>query len=392
MTFKVMRILLVSAVLAAGCTQWSAAAQPEVAAGEFHFDGDRIVLKLKEKGLHPKVLVNLGDGEPNAFVVDTGAGVNVIDSRIAAQQGYEVVGQIEVGAPGGNQVPGNIVRVPLARVGEATIRHAEFVTVDLEEFSGGQMQGVLGLPLFSKYLLMYDLEGGLITVSKGHLKADDPGVQPYEEVASHLRIDVDVAGTRVPSHIDTGSMGGFTLPGELKDALPLSASPKSAAQARLIGGARNIEFGILDGVVSFAGVDYPNPNLAFMDPSPGAGNIGGEVLRDFLMTIDQTNQLVRFEKIRRDRREQHHSAADSPRKLGLMLRNRPGNSAMVLATVIPDSLAENAGLQAGDELVALNGLPIDQYDMSDLGELFKGATPLRFEVQRAGKAMIMKIE
>ena len=212
--------LLAIALLGAS-GKWSAAAAQEVAAGEFDFFGDAFVLQLEEERTHPTVMVDLADGEQQAFILDTGASVHVIDSGIAEALGYEVIGELEIGAPGGNQVPGKIVRVPLASIGDAMIKNAEFVTMDFNEFSNGQFQGVLGTRLFQEHLLTLDLANGQMTVSRGSLSAGDSNVDTYEDVDSHIRVNVDIAGTRVPSHIDTGSMGGFTFPAELKRSLPL---------------------------------------------------------------------------------------------------------------------------------------------------------------------------
>ncbi len=378
-----------ASVLAAGLAGSAIGEDFDAAAGEFHFDGESIELHLQNKGVHPKVLVDLGDGKSNAFIVDTGASVNVIDRKIAEDNGYEIVGETEIGAPGGKQIPGNIVRIPLAHIGDAIVKDAEFVTMDLHTFSRGQMQGVLSLRLFDDYLLSYDLAGGKIIVSTGALSADDAAVQTYKSVSAHLSIDIDVAGNIVPSHIDTGSMGGFMLPAELKDSLPLAESPKSTGYANLVGGPRQIEFAKLDGAVTFAGETYNNPNIAFMDPSPGAGNIGGQVLSDFIMTIDQRNELIKFQKTAVKKRV---ATGNAPRQVGMMFQGMSGGGPMTLASVVPGSIAEKAGLQSGDVLIALNDKLLEQYDMQELGTLFRGSTALKLDVERDGETMIVNIQ
>ena len=120
----------------------SAAAQTQIApedmpdAGNFNFPGDTVVLPLTDGG-HPRVTVDFGDGQRYQFIVDTGASVNIIDSAIAEELGFEVSGEMEIGAPGGAQIPGKIIRVESVRVGDATITDAEFVTMDINEFSQG---------------------------------------------------------------------------------------------------------------------------------------------------------------------------------------------------------------------------------------------------------------
>ena len=157
---KFVSAVLALVVVAALGSQSSVARESSAHIGEFNFSGDAVVLPLVKDSTHPKVVVDIGDGEHYEFIVDTGAGVNVIDSSIAESLGYEVIGEMEIGAPGGPQIPGNIVKVPLVRVGDATIENAEFVTMDISGFSGGLTQGVIGIGKFSDYLVEYNIRRG----------------------------------------------------------------------------------------------------------------------------------------------------------------------------------------------------------------------------------------
>ena len=82
-------------------------------------------------------------------------------------------------------------------------------------------------------------------------------------------------------------MVGFTLPIEMKESLALKQAGQGAAKARLVGGDRNVQLGQLDGDIQFAGSRYEDPNVGFMDPSPGYSNVGSRVLGDFVVSIDQ---------------------------------------------------------------------------------------------------------
>jgi predicted aspartyl protease len=372
--------------------------------GDFNFEGEQVVLSLTENAMHPKVVVDLGDGEHYEFIVDTGAGVNVIDSSIAESLGLEVVGEMEIGAPGGPQIPGNIVLLPVARIGDATVTQAEFVTMDIKAFSGGTTQGVIGVRMFDEHLVAFDLGGGEVTISRGSLVSEDPGVVPYNASNGQVEIDVDVAGTPVGTHIDTGSMGGLMLPREMVDSLPLKSAPKTGSKARLVGGERDISFAELEGSIQFAGHEYENPNLAFMSPSSGHGNMGGKILDQMIMSIDQKQHLISFQRtsdsttaIRSVAKSvssgsAHDASTGKPRRLGVQFRGMPGGSVLTIGDVHPGSLGEQAGLLPGDVLVTLNDRPTEEYGMGDLRELFGGSEPLTFEVQRDGVAQTIEIK
>ncbi|MBT8098520.1 MAG: aspartyl protease family protein [Gammaproteobacteria bacterium] len=317
------------------------------------FSGDSVTLPLIGSSVHPSVVVDLGDEQQHAFVVDTGAAVNVIDSKIADAAGFRVVGEIEVGAPGGPQIPANIVVVPLAKFGEASLTNAKFVAMEIDELSGGLMQGVLGLGPFRDYLLTFDQGNGWIQVSRQKLSKHDPGVVPFQNHDGHIQVEMTVAGTTVPVHIDTGSMAAFTLPAELMASLPLGASPATTSSARLVGGDRNIKTAQLDGDIVFANTVYKMPDVAFMDPSPGYGNIGSQILSAFVVSIDLQRQLIRFEKPVQTR---PNVRRQSPRRLGAQFRGMPGGRELTIARIDAGSLAEKSGLQAGDVLTGRDTL------------------------------------
>lgn len=385
--YTAFRMLVLGAVVvAAGPASPAEEHAPEP--GQLEFAGASLTLPLTEQDGHPKVIVDLDDGQQHEFIVDTGASVNVLDSAIAESLGLEVVGEMQIGAPGGPQIPGNIVKLPLGHVGSAAIEDAHFVTMDLVKFSGGSTQGVLGMGLFREHLLTYDYGRNQIRVSRDALSAGEPGVMPYSDVSGHIQIDMEVAGTTLATHIDTGSMGGFTLPVEMKASLALKESGQGVAKARVVGGDRDIRFGQLDGDILFAGSTYEDPRVGFMDPSPGYGNVGGRVLGEFVLSIDQRNKLIRFQ---RSAMKPVAAAGNTPRRLGVRFRGMPGGSVLTIGYVEPGSLGEKSGLLPGDVLLTLNDKPTEEYDMASLGMLFRGSEPLTMEIDRDGQMRTIEI-
>jgi hypothetical protein len=357
--------------------------------GDLNFDGDSLVLPLIADRMHPTLSVEMSEGEHYDFVFDTGASVNVIDSALAEERGYAIVGEMEIGAPGGPTVPAKVVLVPSLRIGDAILTNAEFVTMDIRAFSQGQMSGVVGIGAFDEYLVTFDIGRSNVLVSKDSLKAGHPGVMAYNDTDGQVEIEMDVAGTVVPTHVDTGSMGEFMLPGELMSTLPVQISTSSGGKARLVGGDREIKTGRLDGVVEFSGLSFDNPSISFMTPSTGSGNIGSGVMRELLFSIDQQQKLVQFS---RPTYRKPLDAADEPRRVGLQFRNMQGSGSLTVAAVMPGSLAEKAGLQSGDVLVAVNDKATGDYEMSELGTIFRGNDALMIEVDRNGEAVMVEIE
>jgi predicted aspartyl protease len=387
MATKMTRMAGLLALVALLASNSSVARDSDADIGEVTFAGEQTLLQLQEKEVHARLTVDLGDGEEYVFLVDTGASVNVIDTTVAESLGYEVVGETEIGAPGGPQIPSKIVSVPTAHIGDTTISGAEFVTMDILGFSGGRMHGVIGVGLFSDYLVTFDRGAGHIKLSRAALSSEQHGVVAYDPADSQIEIGITVAGKPAVAHIDTGSMGEFMLPGDMMASLPLEKSD-STMKAKLVGGERDIQFAELQGSVEFAGMEFVKPNVAFMTPSTGSGNIGSGILSNYVVSIDQKNHLIAFQE---PADGGVAAEANKPRRIGVQFKGAPGASELGIAAVGPGSIGEQAGLLANDVLLGINGNSMQHYNMHELGALFGSKETLQLEIRRDGELVSIEI-
>ena len=387
MTIPTRRMTAIVALAAVLAGHSSVARESDADIGEVTFSGDETLLLLQERELHPRLTVDFGDGEQYVFLVDTGASVNVIDTTIAESLGYEVVGETEIGAPGGPQIPSSIVAVPSALIGDTTVTDVDFVTMDILGFSGGRTHGVIGVGMFSDYLVTFDRGAGHIRLSSEELSAGQSGVLAYDPANSQIEIDIDVAGTSTVAHIDTGSMGEFMLPGDMMASLPLTKSD-ATMKAKLVGGERDIQFAELQGNVEFAGMKFENPNVAFMTPSSGSGNIGSGILANYIVSIDQKNNLIGFQQPADGGAA---AAANKPRRIGVQFKGAPGGGELNIGVVTPGSIGEQAGLLANDVLLGINGKSMQHYEMHELGALFGSQETLHLEIRRDGEPLVIEI-
>lgn len=385
-------------------------------AAQISFSGDSTQLNTHSNGRHVFVTGQIGEQGSYNMIVDTGAGVNVLDLGVADAMGLAVVGEREVLSGGVEPVTASIVILPSLAVDGLTIENAEFLTMDLAGMSQGdaQFHAVLGRGLFENTLLTFDPRQNQIGVSHAELAPGDPGVFAYETTqGAGFVINIEAAGQSVPMHIDTGASSGFTFPMAISETLPLQGALQAGPPARLVGGERSTWLGTLDGSIELGDMTYENPPITFLDPSAPHGNIGNQVLGDLVMSIDQRHGLLSLNRselagdsvlqaaaipqgprrVMRNMGGGTRGAANDgsdPRRLGIQLRGMGGGD-LSISWVEPGSLGEQAGFQTGDVLQTINGRAASEYDMAELGALFRGNTPLQFEVQREGNRHTLDI-
>ena len=117
--------------------------------------------------------------------------------------------------------------------------------------------------------------------------------------------------------------------------------------------------------------------------------IGGRILNELVVSIDQRSHLIGFEK-----RSERVTVAktNKRRRLGVQFRGMSGGSALTIGRVDPGSLGEQAGFLPGDVLLTVNDKSSAEYDMRALGALFGGSELLRIEVDRDGETKTVEIQ
>jgi len=247
----------------------------------------------------PGVEVMINGQGPFRFGIDTGGqGSARIDSTLAVRLGLAVVGQARSGDPSGrNPRITNLVRIDALQIGGARF---EGLTAGVrghhERRLGRAIDGILGFGLFEQALLTLDYPGAKVRIERGELPAADGGeVIPFRMERGIPSITLAVGPLTVDADIDAGAMGGFMLPADLIDRLPLAAAPKVVGKARTVSNEFEIREAPLNGTVRLGRHQFAGATVGFQPVFPKA-NVGSRVLRDFVVTFDQKNGRVRFRK------------------------------------------------------------------------------------------------
>jgi hypothetical protein len=248
----------------------------------------------------PIVDVKIGSKGPYPFIFDTGASGMVITGALADELQLEVLGEARVASPaGGAPKTGRIVRVDAIDIGAARVMGIDAVATELPAPAGGDVRGILSPALFPGYLVTFDFPAETLRIHSGELPAaDDQEIFEYDAEERLPVVTLEVAGTKIDAHLDTGASHAISLPARYASSLPLDGPPVDAGHARLVDREVALTRARLKGSAKLGRFALDQPTIVFNEAIPLA-NIGAEVLRGFVMTIDRTHHRVRLQEAAR---------------------------------------------------------------------------------------------
>jgi hypothetical protein len=258
----------------------------------------QVVVPMDSFGGRPVVSILLDGKGPFRFVLDSGAGGTVVSRALTDSLGLAPSGgEVRVGSPGGATNPGVFVRVEKVEMGGAVLRGVTMVATDLSRvFTLPEHPvGVLSALAFSGHLVTFDYPKQEIRIQPGELpSANGRDIFAYEAAQHIPTMTIDVAGTKVDAHVDSGSGRGLMLPGSLAKTVPLGGPLEEQTKAKTVDGEWPIHRAPIKGTVRIGRFSLTNPQADFMDGAP-IGNIGYEILKDYRLTLDRTNLRFRLE-------------------------------------------------------------------------------------------------
>jgi hypothetical protein len=273
------------------------------------------------------------DGHPLRFLLDTG-GVNLVATAAARRIGLASLGAIEARGPGEQSVASGFARVARLVVG--------------------------GVELFKRLVVQVDYARHELVLADSATFVAPPAAQssPITFFGHFPGIAGAIDGVAGQFWLDTGNRGGLLLLAPFVEANGFAGRHAASATTTIgwgIGGraegrlARGGRLVIGDVVVDAPVLRLPSGSDGALAIRHVAGNIGGEILRRFVVTFDYARRVV------------HLAAnADAGRpfdvdRSGLWI-NRHARG-VVVGAVMAGGPADAVGLRVGDVLTALDGEP-----------------------------------
>jgi predicted aspartyl protease len=369
----------------------AAYAVPKVVVADFSINGgapqSQIPIQIINNHIYGAATVN-GKG-PFTFIFDTG-GSNIITPPLAKELGLNVQGQLGGTGAGEGVMEAGLTSGVTLEVGDAVVKNQIFIVTPLETLSdieGTPMPGMVGYETFRRFVTRIDYGARTLTlIDPKHFDPKDAGT-PIKFVFNRSIPEImgTIEGLPAKFDIDTGSRSELTITKPFAEKNGLRAKhPKGvdAVDGWGVGGpsrgyvtrAADMTIGPIriDGVVAtlatqskgaFSGNDY-------------SANLGGGILKRFVVTFDYNSQIMYLKPL-------PGPIAD----VGVFDRagmwfNQSG-SGFKIVDVTKGAPAQEAGLKAGDIILAVDGTPVTNLHLYDVRQ--------RLRDQPAGTVVTFKI-
>ncbi len=321
------------------------------------------------------------------FIFDTGATYCVVDDSVPADFFWEEPAQAGGGATvttdaTQKKVPTRIVSLKRLQIGGMVREDLMAYRMNLKGTMLGHLQddpvdGILGMNALRGTRFVLDPIARDIRWWQ-----DIPGFQLPLAMSGSPYLTVKVGKTDVSCMLDTGASGGFQMPG--------SASPSEHPKPFLFAGASGQ---IVQGEtiqvdqLTAGGKGWPKVPLDLFKPGEGSATLGQDVLCAAPLGLDFIGKTLTFTLDAQGHLPYRHS----PRRAPLIWDRRPTGTCLRVWAVPPGSRWAKAGLQQGDEVLAIGSLSGQALTMRAAQALSGRETPLPWRIRRKGTDRVLDV-
>lgn len=352
----------------------------------------------------------INNSEPLWFALDSGASFPfVIDTRRAKALGLQLkdnltfnggagAGSYEVAATKG-------VTVDLGGLKFSDQTAAVIALSSLETIAGRHLDGLVGRPLFDRYVVeidylenqiklyqpqsyVYSGKGDSVVLTK---HGDYFFVPATIEMPGGPRFDgqflVDTGGGMVTAILNAPFARAKHLPAPTQTAvLDRSLSGLGGETRLLVSRATSLALG---NVVIRAPVVYVSQDIGgALASSDFDGVIGGEILRRFKVIFDYAKRRLILEP------NAHYTEPFEYDMSGIRLHAGGGDfRTFTVCQVIDKSPASEAGLSEGDVFAAIDGIPASQFSLDEIYLMLKQqGREYRLSIRRGRRSFSVKLK
>lgn len=358
--------------------------EPAVSAVRFLEGRENVQIPFELINNHIYLSVQVNNGTPLWFALDTGADFTLIDQQVALELGLEQAGEFQVAGAGEESRDAALANNVSFQLNELEFIGQTVVVLDVGNISdseGHPMAGILGYDLIGQVVLEIDYEKRFInfhdpsffeysgegTAIPITLEGNDPFIQAEIEVAGQL-----ISGKFM---VDSGAGSSLILGKpfiEEHNLFDTNINFLEGTAGLGIGGEIEQRIGRIS-ALSFGPFELNNIVTKFAMDERGAlanpdraGILGAEVLRRFTTIFDYQNRILILKP------NKHLGEPFEFNMSGLSLKSsRPEFDSIIIESVLNASPAAEAGFQADDIILSVDGRPAREWTLESLRQLFR---------------------
>jgi PDZ domain-containing protein/aspartyl protease len=350
---------------------------------------------------HIYVQVKLNGRGPYRLLCDTG-GANIVTPAVAKELGLRTEGKLEGRGVGEESEDISLTQLGRIEIGAAFIDNPKFYVFPLGTFSnveGVPALGLVGYEVFKRFVVRIDYQSSQLTLSDPEqVVYNGPGTAVPFQFNEHVpQVEGAIDGIKGVFDIDTGSRSSVDLfaPFVEKHKLKGKYRPRfEGVTGWGVGGPSRSAIARAN-VLRLGSVEIKRPVTELTLQTKGsftneysAGNVGAGVLKRFNLVFDYGRKVIYFERNAND------SQPDVFDRSGMWINVTEGGGSFDVVDVMAGGPADRAGLEAGDQIVKVDGARADDVPLPDLRKRFRSDPPgtkITVEFARAGKVTAAEV-
>jgi membrane-associated protease RseP (regulator of RpoE activity) len=329
---------------------------------------------------HIYAQVSVNGAAPHPWIFDTG-GHDVVMPAESKALGLRPIGSQTVTGGGAGFAQSGFAKVHSISVGGATLTNQVVAVIPLEseDVEGIDGAGMIGYEFFARFVTQIDYGAHRIRfIDKRYFDPKSVGTPvPFVFFGQWPVVQGSYDGIPARFGIDTGARMALQLTRPFVEAHRLRAGTATGVEAVVGWGVGGPSRGFVEhgGMLKLGDVSVPRPLTVLASDARGAGgagafpnNAGGGVLKRFIVTLDYDRYTIYLKPI-----AQPIPDLDTFDESGLWINGAP--QGFRIRSVVPRSPAQEAGLEAGDTIVAVNGTPCSEIKLYDLRRQLRNDPP-----------------
>lgn len=374
----------------------------------FQFEGNLNKITIPVEVLNNLIVVPvvLNDQLSLKFILDTG-----VRTTVLTQKNYSDIlkltysKEIFVSGPGGKKAAAYVTdNVRLDLPGVRGNGHSMLVLeedyLELRNYLGAEVHGILGYEIFSRFIVQMDYERKrLVLYAPSHfkkkkryqtLKISIEDTKPFVTAAVRMNGEAEILTKLL---IDTGASHGLMLQPGSREEIVVPEPHINSVIGRTLGGIITGKIGRIESLqlgkykINDPIANFPDPKsqqdtLIKKDINLRNGALGGEVLSRFNIIFNFPQEEIYFKKNGSFKRPSNYDMSGITIKAkGSQLRTYE------VSELRKGSPAEQAGVMVGDIIIAVNGFMLNRIELNQVNGFFnkKEGKRVRLLVERKGK-------